>query len=64
VQVPLTLALLREIEQYQLRSSCQHCLFFLAASQGCGHGWPNQEQRQWPLTDAAEAPFCKEFELR
>ena len=64
MRVPLTDKLRREAEHFQLRSSCRDCAFFVQASEACAHGWPNEEQRQWPVAPAAaEWPFCKEFEL-
>lgn len=71
MRVPLTDLLLEEAERYALRSSCEHCVFYLRQSKGCLHEWPNEEQRRWPLdaSDASgsrpsEVSFCKEFELR
>jgi hypothetical protein len=60
----------REAAAFGLRSSCLHCAHREAATGACAHGWPNDEQRRWPL-DApgpdgrrpAEVQFCKEFEL-
>ena len=70
MRFPLTDQLLAEAEQFQLRSACCHCRHQRAGSGACGLGWPNQEQRRWPL-DApgpdgarpAEVHFCREFEL-
>jgi len=71
VRVPLTDSLLEEVRQFSLRSSCQHCLYFLEDSERCLHEWPNDEQKRWPL-DAPDAngerpatmSLCKEFELK
>ncbi len=71
MRVPLDDTLLEEARRFQLRSSCRHCLYFVAAGERCLHEWPNEEQRRWPL-DAldedgkrpTEVGFCKEFELR
>jgi hypothetical protein len=60
----------QEIERYQLRSSCQHCFFFIADSRRCAHEWPVEGQIDWPLCGedghqrATEIGLCKEFELR
>lgn len=64
MRVPLGARLRQEAEQFELRSSCQHCAYFLPATGACVNGWPNGDQRQWPVPDGAtEWPFCKEFEL-
>ena len=66
----LTAQLLAEAKQFELRSACQHCFFWLGDR--CAHDWPDEGQRRWPL-DApdpvtgetpTEVAFCKEFELR
>jgi hypothetical protein len=71
VYFPLDARLLEEARRFNLRSACEHCLFFIAQSGACAHEWPNEDQRHWPLdkprddgTIPTEAPFCKEFELR
>jgi hypothetical protein len=69
VYVALTESLLEEAKQFNLRSSCRHCLFFLEDGERCLHEWPNADQKRWPLdaADEGERPtevaFCKEFEL-
>ncbi len=70
MKFPLTAQLIDEARRYQLRSACQHCLFWLPARGACLHGWPDEGQRRWPLdppeADGAaptDAAFCKEFEL-
>jgi hypothetical protein len=69
VKFPLTLQLIEEAKQYELRSACCHCFFWRGDK--CAHDWPDEGQRRWPLDtpDAdgktpAYAAFCKEFELR
>lgn len=71
MRFPLTHALIREAEQFALRSSCTHCFFYDKANQRCAHEWPDQGQGRWPLDapdEAGQQPdmaeFCKEFELR
>lgn len=67
----LTNQLVEEARQFELRSACRDCWFWLPARGACLHGWPDEGQRRWPL-DAAEpdgatpteVAFCKEFELR
>jgi hypothetical protein len=69
VRFPLTDELLAEATRFQLRSACPHCRH-QRRDGSCGLGWPNEEQRRWPL-DApdpdgrrpTEVHFCKEFEL-
>jgi hypothetical protein len=69
VRFPLTDELLAQVDRFQLRSACPHCRHQLGDG-SCGLGWPNEEQRRWPL-DApdpdgrrpTEVHFCKEFEL-
>lgn len=70
MRFPLTDQLLAEAERFQLRSACCHCRHLRAGSGACGLGWPNLEQRRWPLdapepdgSRPAEVHFCKEFEL-
>jgi hypothetical protein len=70
VRFPLTDQLLDEAARFQLRSACPHCLHQRRSDGSCTLGWPNQEQRRWPLDapdpDGArptEVSFCKEFEL-
>ncbi len=65
---PLTDSLIEEANTYNLRSSCQHCFFYV--EKRCAHEWPDLGQSYWPLGSAAadrEVPstveFCKEFEL-
>ena len=70
MRFPLTDRFLAEAARYQLRSACCHCLHQRRATGECQLGWPNEEQRRWPL-DAPEPDgsrprdvgFCKEFEL-
>jgi hypothetical protein len=69
MRFPLTDGLLEEVARFQLRSACGDCAH-VRRSGACGLGWPNDEQRRWPL-DAPddrgarpdEVHFCKEFEL-
>jgi len=66
--------LVREAAEFNLRSSCRDCLNFISGDDRCALEWPNSEQRRWAIADfadmsaeqalPAEAPFCKEFELR
>lgn len=70
MQFPLTQQLVDEARRFELRSSCQHCFYWLAARGACLHGWPDEGQRRWPLDAAGPdgaapttAAFCKEFEL-
>lgn len=70
MRFPLTDGLLEEAARYQLRSACCHCSHLRGRDGSCGLGWPNQEQRRFPLDapgdDGApprEVHFCKEFEL-
>jgi hypothetical protein len=70
VRFALTDEVLEEARRFRLRSACCHCAFERGDGR-CSLGWPNQEQRRWPL-DApdeegrppVEVAFCKEFELR
>lgn len=70
MRFPLTDALRDEAARFQLRSACCHCSHQRRQDGSCGLGWPNQEQRRWPLdapgpdgAPATEVHFCKEFEL-
>jgi hypothetical protein len=70
MRFPLTDELLAEATRFELRSACCHCMYQDRTSGACRLGWPNQQQRRWPL-DAPDADgtrprdvhFCKEFEL-
>jgi hypothetical protein len=72
VRFPLTPELVQEARDFELRSACRDCLFWLERKGECLHGWPDEGQRRWPIdaadpvTGAAptEVAFCKEFELR
>jgi hypothetical protein len=75
VRQPVDSTLLTEIRERALRFTCPDCLYFLAASRSCAHGWPNHEHLEAPrapasgdLTDGGAAQnhlvFCKEFDLR
>jgi hypothetical protein len=71
VRFPLTAQLIDEARRFGLRSACRDCLFWIARTQSCLHGWPDEGQRRWPLdaplpdgSEPTEAAFCKEFELR
>ena len=71
MQFPLTNQLIDEARQFELRSACRDCFFWLRDRGACVHGWPDEGQRRWPLDaigDDGQAPstvaFCKEFELR
>ena len=62
---------LAEAERFQLRCACRDCRHEHRVTGACQLGWPNEDQRRWPLgapdrdgSRPAEAPFCKEFELR
>jgi hypothetical protein len=61
MKFPLTERLIEEARKFELRSACEHCLYWIKGS--CLHGWPDDGQRRWPLS-GDEAAFCKEFELR
>src|SRR5690606_6487569 len=70
VRFPLTRQLLEESRRYQLRSACGDCRYQVSSDGSCALGWPNEEQRRWPLEAPdpagrrpAEVQFCKEFEL-
>ena len=70
LRFPITPQLIREAAEFKLRSSCRDCLNFIA-DERCALEWTNSEQRRWSIADLidadtlpAEAPFCKEFELR
>lgn len=70
MRFPLTEQLVREAEQFALRSSCQHCFYYVKAEERCAHEWPDLGQSRWPLDSPdengerpADAEFCKEFEL-
>ncbi len=66
MKIELTERLLREAKRYELRASCNHCMYHTA--QGCLFGWPDRGQS----VDVAnleqvadiDVEFCKEFELR
>ena len=58
----MTKQLLDEAAAFGLRSSCRHCFFFVERDESCAHGWPNDDQKRWPL-EPPVANFCKEFEL-
>jgi hypothetical protein len=70
MRFPLSEKLLAEAARFELRSACRHCRHERRVDGSCRLGWPNREQRRWPL-DApdpdgrrpGEAQFCKEFEL-
>jgi hypothetical protein len=71
VKFALTQQLIDEARRFELRSACCHCAFWSARRDACGHDWPDEGQRRWPL-DApdpatgelpSEVAFCKEFEL-
>jgi hypothetical protein len=71
MRFPLTDALLREAEQFTLRSACTHCFYYDAVKERCAHEWPDRGQERWPLDAPDErgqrpemVEFCKEFELR
>lgn len=70
MRFPLNQALLDEAARFHLRSACCDCAHVRRESGACGLGWPNEEQRRWPLDAPGEggappldAHFCKEFEL-
>lgn len=64
MRVPLTDALRRDLERHQLRWACVHCAHVIESTGACAHGWPNEDQRRFPLPEGAtELPICKEFEL-
>jgi hypothetical protein len=66
----LTDQFLAEAVRFDLRSACRDCRHQRAGDGSCSLGWPNLEQRRWPLDapgpDGArpsDVDFCKEFEL-
>ncbi|HTE55553.1 MAG TPA: hypothetical protein VK698_32085 [Kofleriaceae bacterium] len=70
MRFPMTDQLLAEAERFQLRCACRDCRHQDTASGACRLGWPNQDQRRWPLdaperdgSRPTEVQFCKEFEL-
>jgi len=70
MRYPLTPQLMHEAATYRLRSSCVHCAHYVEADGSCAHGWPNEEQRRWPVdaplpdgSTPTELHVCKEFEL-
>jgi hypothetical protein len=55
----VTLDLMREVELYALRFTCDDCAFFTGAR--CANGWPGGERRR-ELREGDQVVFCKEFE--
>lgn len=55
----VTLQLLEQIAQFDLRFTCEECAHFTGT--GCAHGWPGGERKR-ALLDGEEIEFCKEFE--
>ena len=62
---------MHEAATYRLRSSCVDCAHYVVSNESCAHGWPNEDQRRWPIdapnpdgSPPTEAHICKEFELR
>lgn len=55
-----------EVARYDLRYTCQDCVYYLEAEGGCAHEWPIADHlaRHDPEAPAAEVVFCKELELR
>ncbi len=64
MRFPVTEQLLGEAAEFELRSACPHCFYYVAGEARCAHEWPNQDQSRWPLSrDHDDVAFCKEFEL-
>jgi hypothetical protein len=60
----LTQDFLDECKRYDLRFSCEFCVYFDIVSQQCAHGYPNDEHRLEVLSQkGVDLVFCKEFEI-
>jgi hypothetical protein len=57
----VTLQILREIEAFRLRYTCDDCAHFDARGERCAHGYPLGERKRALHVDD-EIVFCKEFE--
>jgi hypothetical protein len=55
------LQILREIEAFRLRYTCDDCAHFDARAERCAHGYPLGERKR-VLREGHEIVFCKEFE--
>jgi hypothetical protein len=60
----VTLELLQEARQFDLRYTCDDCVHFVGGASGerCAHGYPLGERRERVLRPGDDLAFCKEFE--
>lgn len=63
MQTPIDERLLAEAQTFELRFSCEHCVYFDAVRERCSEGFPNHEHRSATLSGRAVVVFCKSFEL-
>jgi hypothetical protein len=56
--------LVREIADYELRFTCEHCAHRIPGY-GCAHDWPSADHERAPDAHSIgkELVFCKEFDL-
>ena len=56
---------LAEMEQYELRLSCEYCVHFNGHTERCSLLWPNGDHLLHAIKDPANQHiiFCKEFDL-
>ncbi len=55
--------LLQEAETFQLRATCEHCVYFVADAGTCSEGYPNQMHRTARKSVGDVVVYCKKFEL-
>ncbi len=63
MRTPVDNQLREEVERFQLRFTCQHCVHFAAERRACANGYPTRAHLEVDLEADASLEFCKEFEL-
>jgi hypothetical protein len=60
MKIPVDDRLRQEAERFQLRHTCDDCIYF--TGEACIHGYPTAEHRL-PVLEAELIVFCKELDL-
>jgi hypothetical protein len=55
--------LLRDVERFRLRFSCEQCVYHDPARSLCSEGYPDGEHRARHMQVGEDLSFCKLFEL-
>ncbi len=63
MRLPVDQRFLDEARRFELRATCEACVYFAPESSHCSEGFPNEEHVDAPDAVGQTVCFCKRFEL-